>query len=64
MHMPYNGNTQYHLIANIKVMCTYKLIDVIKKKEKKEKKKRKIAKKMVNLGRELKPCKGFCTCEE
>ena len=40
MHMLCNGNTQYHLIANIKLMCTYKLIDVIKKKEKKEKKKK------------------------
>ena len=58
MHMVCNGNTQYHLIANIKVMCTYKLIDVILKKKKK------IAKKKVNLGRELKPCKGFCTGEE
>ena len=34
MHMVCNGNTQYHLIANIKVMCTYKLIDVILKKKK------------------------------
>ena len=59
MHMVCNGNTQYHLIANIKVMCTYKLIDVIIKKKKK-----KIAKKKENLGRELKPCKGFCTGEE
>ena len=59
MHMLCNRNTQYLLFANIKVMCTYKLIDVIKKRRR-----RKIAKKKVNLGRELKPCKGFCTGEE
>ena len=58
MHMLCNGNTQYHLIANIKVLCTYKLIDVILKKKKDCKEKGK------PLEEKLKPCKGFCTGEE